>query len=172
MAKKSKSKKRKHAQKRSSGKSSVAKQSSKAKAHTKANKNSEIIAEFVEPDSVVDDLTEKEQASELLSETNPREQITQKWMVVALIAVIVFLVGLLLYFYSQTQQATLDSQKAAQEQLLKVNEASGDSLGPTSGQNSSNPQPSTSPTEGTGGSASDLQPQQPTTPEQLNQLQQ
>ncbi len=166
MAKKSKSKKRKHTQKRSAGKTTVSKKPSVK------GKNSEMVAEFVEPDTVVDEVNEKEQAKELLSETNPREQITQQWMVIALIGVIVVLVGLLLYFYSKTQQATLDTQKAAQEQLLKVNEASGDSLGPTSGQNTNNPQPSTSPTGGTNGTANDLQPQQPTTPEQLNQLQQ
>jgi len=171
MAKKSKSKKRKHAQKRSSGKSAVVNKPSRAVNNAVKSKSSEANVEVLEQDGAISKQSEKEQLSELLSETNPREQITQKWMVIALIVIMVVLAGIMLYFYSKTQEATLDSQKAAQEQLLKVNEASGDSLGPINGQNSTNPQPSSSPTDSVSGSANDLQPQQPITPNQLNQLQ-
>lgn len=112
------------------------------------------------------------QTEELIPASNQPEPFNQKKLILLLGIIVLVLIGLMIYFYNQAQKATTELQQSAQDQLLNVNEASGDSLGPTTGADTANPQQpaDTSQTQPSGGS--DLQPQQPTTHEQLNQLQQ
>lgn len=167
MAKKSKAKKRKQAHKKA-----VSSQPNKVASSTKTHKPDEQVVDSSQTEEtyvVSADKQESETVTEVVSENPPRQGISQKWLIFALAGVVIVLLGLLWFLYNKTQQATLDTQKAAQDQLLKVNEATGDSLGPASGSDSANPQPSGSATQGSSGS--ELQPQQQTTPAQLDQLQ-
>ncbi|MBA3678651.1 hypothetical protein H0W80_00385 [Candidatus Saccharibacteria bacterium] len=167
MAKKSKAKKRKQANKRVS-KQTIRSTESPSKNITQASNKT------VKPTKKPQHTTPKETVGvdEMLSENPPREVIGQKGLIIALGVVVILMLGLLWFIYGKAQQATLETQKAAQEQLLKVNEASGDSLGPTTGSSTTNPQPSTTPADNPTGTGADLQPQQQTSPAQLNQLQQ
>jgi len=171
MAKKSKAKKRKQANKRafkqvvSDNTASAIENGPQAPAKTqkpiKSTKKQRLTSQ-----------KETEVVDKVLSENPPREAIGQKGLIIALGVVVILMLGLLWFIYGKAQQATLETQKAAEEQLLKVNEASGDSLGPTTGSSTTNPQPSTAPADSPTGTGADLQPQQQTSPAQLNQLQQ
>lgn len=143
MAKKSKSKKRRQANKKASQESMVTNTPIPAPLGKKPPKTSANTSEQANIDNTTNSRTnelETEQVDTLLSENPPREPITQNKLIMALAITVIILIGILIFFYSKTQQATTELQKQSQEQLNNVNETQGDSLGSSPAGNMPNPQ--------------------------------
>jgi hypothetical protein len=157
MAKKSKSKKRKQAQKRTT---------TKTVASTKS-----VLA--VEPEVADDSSVESSNIDEMMNEAVPRQPLDQKWIIVALAAMIALLGIVLWVMYQKTNDLKQNTTNTGQDQLLNVHASDQDSLQPTTPQNgSSTPQNAADPQNSTdSNSANQLQPQSSPTPTQLNNMQ-
>lgn len=161
MAKKSKARKRKQAQKRNQLTASNTAQPAKP-ASKPAKKPARQVAK-----------AEEHKLDEMMNQTVPRQPLQQKGIIIALI-VVVALMGIVLYvLYQKTNDLKQSSANTGQDQLLNVQESNQNSLQPTGPQgSSSNPQNTGNPqnTQDTN-SAGQLQPQESPTPTQLNQMQ-
>lgn len=160
MAKKSKAKKRKLSQNKSK---------------TTAVKSLSPVVEPVEqkskPEEEITATNEEHNLDEMMNEAVPRQPVQQRWIIVALVVMVALLGVVLIIMYQKTNDLKQNTTNTGQEQLLNVHESDGNSLQPTAPINSSTtPQGGSNPQDTTGG-ASDLQPQQSPTPEQLNQAQ-
>lgn len=165
MAKRKSHKKKKKVVRKSAPKPAVAAATAAKSTRKTPAKKSTPSKNQVAPSSV--DLAED------LTEPVPHEAITDPKIAKALlivVGVLVVVVGILWFAFENTKQQQINNVQN-QDKLPQVTPGSSDSLQPNSGNSLSNPQSSTSPQPNTT-SGSDLQPQQPTTPAQLNQLQQ
>ncbi len=155
MAKKSKAKKRKQTQKRTTVSKSKHKVTTPAAEKTPSSK----------------EVLESENLEALMNEAAPREPLSQKWIIYALIGVILLLAVVLFVMYQKTNDLRQNTANTGQDQLLQVQQSDQNSLQPTSPTDASNnPQNSSNPQENTGG-ASQLQPQTSPDQNQLNQIQ-
>jgi hypothetical protein len=163
MAKKSKARKRKQAQKRSHAAKPVAKQPKKQVSAKPA-------PEEIVPAS--EELNEEHNLDAMLNEAAPREPLSQKWIVVALIVVIALLGVVLYVMYQKTTDLKQNTANTGQDQLLNVREGDSNSLQPTGATDgASSPQSTSNPQNTPDNSANQLQPQSSPTPDQLNQAQ-
>lgn len=164
MAKKSKAKKRKQSQNKSQNKSKTSAVKSQSRVNEPAKSSTK-------PEVEISAANEEHDLDEMMNEAVPRQPVQQKWIIVALVAMVALLGVVLLVMYQKTNDLKQNTTNTGQEQLLNVHESDGNSLQPTAPINSSTtPQGSSNPQDTTGG-ASDLQPQQSPTPDQLNQAQ-
>jgi hypothetical protein len=161
MAKKSKAKKRKQANKRSQATKAV------------VNKSKKQPTIKPEPEAVdTAELNEEHNIEAVMNEAAPREPLNQRWIVIALIAVIALLGIVLFVMYQKTNDLKQNTANTGQDQLLNVKEGDSNSLQPTSPTDgASSPQNTSNPQNSTDGGANQLQPQSSPTPEQLNQAQ-
>ncbi len=156
MAKKSKAKKRKQSQKR-----------------TAQNKTSKQLKSTATPtkQAVTTAELETENIDALMNEAAPREPLNQRWIIYALIGVVLLLGIALFVMYQKTNDLRQNTANTGQDQLLQVHQSDQNSLQPTSPTDSSTtPQGSSNPQDATGG-ASQLQPQTSPSQNQLNQMQ-
>ncbi len=134
MAKKSKSKKRRQAQKRAQN-SAITTKSANSRTKVKnvpnssqkASESSNMASKEVMIDNHLDitpEELESDQVDTMLSENPPREPISQTKLLIALGAVIIILLGVLFFFYNKTNQAQNDLQKSSQEKLNNVSPSS------------------------------------------------
>ncbi len=158
MAKKSKAKKRKQTQKRTSQKAVNAQSKVTATASVASSKL---------PDSKL----EAENLDAMMNEAAPREPLNQRWIIYALIGVVLLLAIVLYVMYQKTNDLRQNTANTGQDQLLQVQQSDQNSLQPTTPkEGSSNPQGTSNPQDSTGG-ATQLQPQTSPDQNQLNQMQ-
>lgn len=134
MSKKSKSKKRRQAQKRAQNSTITTKPTnSRAKLKNAPNgpKNATESSKMTSKEVMIDnhlDITpeelESDQVDTMLSENPPREPINQTKILIALGVVIIILLGVLFFFYNKTNQSQNELQKSSQEKLNNVNQSS------------------------------------------------
>lgn len=158
MAKKSKAKKRKQTQKRVN----QAKPSKTQKSTTASVTTDQALP--------VEEL-EAENLDSMMNEAAPREPLNQRWIIYALIAVVLLLGIVLFVMYQKTNDLRQNTANTGQDQLLQVHQSDQNSLQPTAPTDSSTtPQGSSNPQDNTGG-ATQLQPQSSPDQNQLNQMQ-
>lgn len=100
-----------------------------------------------------------------------KQSDSRRYLIFILLTIAAALLIVVMVLANQTNMARNDATNTGQDDLLKVQPGNPESLQPT-GSNATNPQQPSSSSQNSAGSANDIQPQSPITPEQQGQIQQ